>query len=128
MTLEERIQQCEICQLRKHTEEDWIVCSLTDALPDFEYLCPDFVEDPYEIQSKKEFSQETDVAIGEAPHHRRLEKLMAGGVYLGLLFIFFSIILGVVELLNFNGISKLPILLFFIGGVAIARDLLKKHL
>ena len=127
MNLEERIQQCELCQLRKHTEEDWIVCSLTDALPDFEDTCPDFVEDPYEVQSKNEFSKETKVAIGNAAHHSIMEKTMAGGIYLGLLFIFLAVILGVFQILYFEGLGKTSIVLFFIGGVAITRDVFKKH-
>lgn len=127
MHLEERIQQCEICQLRKHTEEDWIVCSLTDALPIFEDICPDFVEDAYEVQSKKEFSQETEVAIGGASHHSGMEKRMAGGSFLGVLLLLVSVLLGCIQLLYFDGLGRTPIILFMTGGVAITLDVLKKH-
>lgn len=105
-----------------------MVCSLTDALPDFEDTCPDFVEDPYEVQSKNEFSQETKVAIGNAAHHSGMEKRMAGGSLLGVVLLLISVLVGCIQLLYFDGLGRTPIILFMTGGVAIMRDVLKKHL
>lgn len=125
MTLEERIAYCEKCQLRKHTEDEWIVCSLTDELPTFEPFCDHFQLDEYEARSIEVFRTDNTTGIGNAKHHRRDEKLMAGGLYLGLLLVFISVILALV--LHMNGLNffKIPVGLFFIGGVAIARDLLQ---
>ncbi len=128
MTLEERIRSCEVCRLRKHTEIDWIVCSLTDKLPEFEKQCPDFELDAYEAQSRREFSQESKVAIGDAVHHRNDEKLMAGGFLIGCLLILVSIALGVFQLQSIGTLGAKPIMLFVIGGAAITRDVFRKHL
>lgn len=128
MTLEEKISLCEKCTLREHTEEEWIVCSLTGKLPEFENHCPDFNLDEYEAKVIEEFRKESKTPIGNAPHHLPSEKVLGGGLYLGLLVLMIGIGI-LVYVFSEKGHFSIPgILLTVIGGGAIFRDIFKNTL
>lgn len=60
MTLQERLQHCEICANRAFNLKEGMYCSLTNEKPVFEDACPDFNE---------------DVQAEEKRHKRRVENL-----------------------------------------------------
>lgn len=49
MNNSEKLSVCSICKNRKHSLQKGIVCGLTDEKPDFEAMCPEYVQDEKEV-------------------------------------------------------------------------------
>lgn len=93
-------------------------------LPDFDSTCDYFQLDEYEAKAIAEFRSESSSVIGTEKHHLPSEKLMAAGLYVGLILIFISAIIAIILYMQTGRFPRLSLFLFLIGGVAVTRDLL----
>ncbi len=84
MTLKAQLQYCQICQNRKFSAQQGIVCGLTDAKPSFEQECPDFNIDKAEAERKaaqeKEIEEQEEMSGGFAPEKAGIKKGVTGGI------------------------------------------------
>ncbi len=84
MTLKEQLRFCQICENRKFSAQQGIVCSLTDAKPTFKENCPDFKIDKAEAERKatqeREIQEQEEMSGGFAPEKAGVKKGVMGGV------------------------------------------------
>lgn len=128
MTLEERISLCEKCTLREHTEEDWIVCSLTGKLPEFEESCPDFNLDEYEAKAIEEFRKEPPKENEVTGYQHQSDKILRSGFYVGLIAFMLGILILIVVFSINQSFSTFGIILTVAGGGTMMKHVFKKSL
>jgi len=85
MELSEKLQYCRVCQKRKFSASIGVICSLTEAKPDFETKCPDYFLDQVEaqrilVQEQKLVESEVQETGFFAPEQKGMKKGIVGGV------------------------------------------------
>jgi hypothetical protein len=125
MSLDEQLKYCKICLNRKLNPQTGLVCSLTNAKPDFVQTCPTFNLDQAEAERlvalEKAAAAEPDTGVF-APEKAGVKKGMLGGI----------IMIAIAVVWFFGGLAAgyvfyYPPILFAIGVYALIKGALDKN-
>ncbi len=127
MTLSERLQYCKVCQNNLFDPKTGINCRLTNAKPQFEEKCEQFVINEAEAQkllARKKHATEQQSETGFfAPEKKGMKKGVVGGVIMiviALVWFFGGLAAGI--------IFYYPPILFIIGIVGVIKGLAEGNL
>ena len=105
MTIEDQLKFCKVCKNKRMNVQKGIVCGLTGEKPDFNELCPNYEEDPKEVQK---------VNLIEAEKEKRYKEFVSISGWL-FLFLWFGIGIGALgtilfTLASYSELSITPLL------------------
>ena len=126
MSIDEQLKYCKICVNRKLNAQIGLVCSLTNAKPDFVETCPTFNLDQPEAERlvalEKAAAAEQDTGGVFAPEKAGVKKGMLGGI----------IMIAIAAVWFFGGLAAgyifyYPPILFAIGVYALIKGAIDKN-
>ena len=124
MNLSERLQYCKICQKRSFDRSVGIICSLTNAKPEFEEKCENFQIDEAEAKLVLEKNQQRAQIESESGYFAPEKKGMKKGVVGGIVMIAIAVVWFFAGLVG-GIIFYYPPILAVIGIVAIVKGIIE---